>query len=688
MKKYIYIFGISLSLSINCYGFIDIDPTFSFEQQIIDTNKIQDTNFVQDTTVSLDTTLQKPRPDTLFPIRFTTIQSKNQYSTILHREDIKWFDYRYLGDIFSYLPTGFLQDLGSLGQPSEIILYGLVNNNISFLADGTPINNRTQNSFDANNFSPEIIDSLEVLPLPRGFLYGSQNNPVSVHFVTKDEISPKPFSRIRFHQAPYEEGMIDAMLNMYPFRKVNFFFQVSNSSIEPKDRFTKTLDNISTADAGIWIINTKIKYFFSNKINFIISYNWLNSKVYLNGGVISLDDLEQTPYPVFYDSRYQMNSQHNFNIKILTNFIKTLPSTINLYYHYNEIKFRQNELNNDNTISKIFDDNKYHLLGANIFQNINLKSLNGEIIIGHEFVDYNTDLLNNDEKISTSFASGRFCISLLKNVIIPSIYGKILYQDEKLYKGIGADINLNISKKINLYVGYSIFDRPINIIEKYFSFVSVEKQKFNVFEMGSKFNFGKLAGSVNFFVSKIENNSMPIINLPSDTLLVTDIGFYNYVESIRSGININLNLRLWKFLISLNSTYNYAKDSERLYRTPDISAVGGLYWSDTLFNTNLKLKAGLNFKYIGNRDFQIYDFEKSISALHFFNPSDGTINFLSLTLLKPKFQMDIFVAGQIKSNAVLYLIFENLLNTTNYIIPYYPKQERGLRFGFSWQFLN
>ncbi|MBN1638642.1 MAG: TonB-dependent receptor plug domain-containing protein [Ignavibacteriales bacterium] len=688
MKKSIYIFYISLLLVTNCFGFFDFSLHLNFELQIVDTNKIQDTTSLQDTTIKIDTT-QQVRADTLFPIQFSTIQSKAQYSTILHREEIKWYDYRYLGDIFSYLPTGFLQDLGSFGQPSEIILYGLGHNNISYIADGTPINNRIQNSFDANNFSLEIIDSLEVVPLPRGFLYGSQNNPISVNFITKDEISLRPFSRIRFHQAPYEEGMIDAMLNMYPFKKVNFTFQLSNSSIEPVARYARNnLYGYSSADAGIWMLNTKIKYFLSNKINFLAGYHWVSSKVFLNGGAMSTDGLDELPYQVFYDSRYQLQNQHNFNLKVLTKFIKSFPSTLNLYYHYNEIKFRQNEYEEAIATPIIFDDNKYHLLGTNLYQNLNLKYFNGEIILGYEYAKYKTDLLNNNESISTSFLSGKINFPLMKDLLIPSVYGKILYQQEKTYQGLGADVNLNISKKVNLYVGFSFFDRPLNIIEKYFSNATIEKQKYKVFEMGTKVNLGKLKASASFFTSKIENNSLPVINIYSDTLLVTNVGFYTFVESVRSGVSINISYSIWKLLFSFNSTYNYANDAEKLYRVPDITAVGGVYYVDTLFEKNLKLKAGLNFKYFGNRDYQIYDFEKNISALHYFHQSLGNLNFLSATLFKPKFQIDIFIAGQIKSNAVLYFVFENLLNQTNYIIPYYPKQERGIRFGFSWQFLD
>ena len=117
---------------------------------------------------------------------------------------------------------------------------------------------------------------------------------------------------------------------------------------------------------------------------------------------------------------------------------------------------------------------------------------------------------------------------------------------------------------------------------------------------------------------------------------------------------------------------------------------GGIYYIDTLFNSNLKLKAGINYSSIGNRNNLYYDFEKSISTTHagMINAASGLIQYLPHENITSDFQIDFFVAGQIQDNATIYFTFENILNNRYYLIPYYPMYERGIRFGVAWEFFN
>jgi hypothetical protein len=57
-------------------------------------------------------------------------------------------------------------------------------------------------------------------------------------------------------------------------------------------------------------------------------------------------------------------------------------------------------------------------------------------------------------------------------------------------------------------------------------------------------------------------------------------------------------------------------------------------------------------------------------------------------LFKSSNQIDFFLAGQLQERAILYFVFENLLNSKYFIVPYYPKQERSVRFGVAWEFFD
>src|SRR4030043_44135 len=187
----------------------------------IDTTAKVGHTMLTDSLAVKDSLLQKVRVDTLLPLQYNGLIRNYQHGVVIKKDEINQLDYRYTGNIFSGLPFGYLKNLGWLGQPNEIILYGFGFGNISFLQDGIPINNRIQNSSDANQIQSEYIDSVEILPLPVGFFYETFNNSVVVNFITRDRISPRPYTRIRFYQAPEEEGFIDAVFSAYLMSRLN-----------------------------------------------------------------------------------------------------------------------------------------------------------------------------------------------------------------------------------------------------------------------------------------------------------------------------------------------------------------------------------------------------------------------------------------------------------------------------------
>lgn len=176
------------------------------------------------------------------------------------------------------MSLSYTRDYGFIGQPNEIMLYGVGFDGISYLEDGVLRNNRLQNLLDLNNLQSESIDSIEVIPSPRGFLYGTINNPVSINFLTRDFISPQPYSRIKYYQGPSGEAMIDAIFNEKIYNKFNIFFDVTNRKYDTTASYTNS--SFST-----WQAKTQLKYFLSNKINITGTYEFVHSNVGLNGGV-------------------------------------------------------------------------------------------------------------------------------------------------------------------------------------------------------------------------------------------------------------------------------------------------------------------------------------------------------------------------------------------------------------------
>ena len=154
-----------------------------------------------DSTVAFDSSAAIIPTESLLPIEQITSLRNYEYGTKLNEKHFRTEDYKTSSDLFNYLPYGFMQDLGQLGQPNEQMFYGLGFGNIGYNRDGVRLNNTWQNSYDLNKLPFERTDSLEVVPLPRGFLFDTYNNPVTVNFYTRDNFSLRPVTRLKFYQS-------------------------------------------------------------------------------------------------------------------------------------------------------------------------------------------------------------------------------------------------------------------------------------------------------------------------------------------------------------------------------------------------------------------------------------------------------------------------------------------------------
>lgn len=626
------------------------------------------------------------KKDTLRPIDFRGYASLSSTVNTLNRNEIDKNDYRYAGDLFNYFPYGYNADLGSIGNPSEVFVYGMGFGNISYLQNGISITNRFQNALDLNIIQSETIDSIEVPSLASGFLFNNFNNPVSVNFIKRTKINIRPYSRIKFYQAPENEGMFSGMFNAYLIKRVNWGFSLTNQSADPRYK---------NSELSNWQFNTNIRYMPSNKLNFLFNYDYSKINMDLNGGV----DYSTTPDDVFdnvlavplYDDRYHKNSGHNISLSALVEFDSTSYSNLTFYYQYNLDEFRQNENSTDSLVQKFVNDNSYKAYGIKLHQNFEVRPLGIEIIAGYEKIDFDIDyskrnsfldLETTNRKISSIdlWSVGlKFNAKFLSNLLTPSFFVKTSGLDDEMNFGYGGEVQFNINNYLSAYLGGSNYEKNVN------PFVYPATTNITVLEAGikSKFPFG----SFNFSYFTIDQNKYPIgllTNNDDGYYPNSDIIYYDIVDFKRSGLNIDLRVKLWKILLQSNTSF-YFDETEFVDRElPSQTSFGGIYYVDTLFNQNLDLKAGLNYKFYGERGAAIYDFQKMQNTYYYTDHSliytDGFVQY--------NYQLDLFVAGTIRERATVYIVFENLLDDQYYIVPYYPIQPRGLRFGVAWEFID
>ena len=652
MIKYLLIFFILTFVSTYSQ---DLDTlSVVSDSLIVDTLKVssRDSLLISDS-LKVDTVTVKP--DTLAPIQISPL---TEISHIIDKRNFLFYNYRYAGDFLRSFPLNFVKDLAFIGQPHETFIYGAGNGGISFMEDGVLWNNRFTNSLDLNHDQSEDIDSVEIVPSPRGFLYGPYNNPVTVNFIMRDFISPEPYTRIRYYEGPFSEAMIDVKFNAQVAKRWNLSFQVANRGAD---------DRYINSEYSLWQANAKLKYFLYNSVNLTALYSYVDSEVGLNGGV-DVDsianltgDINSVLYdnqfaPVVYPNRYQSVLNHNFGLRMQALPFDDAKADWSFYYKYGSDKVT-NDLDTivvrDKFENKIFGSTisykqKVGIFSAQIYGNFEKNSL--------------TTTYENDEVTTkaTEFkyisVGGVLSANLFSGEFVPSIFYKYYNQNYTEFgknymnsnSGFGTDIYYKPLKNLALYAGYSIYNQ--------FNFGDAKN-----FEVSAKYTTNNLFADLRYFDRK---NFVPYsISIPHWTGI--EIGLPSLDIS---GVGLLLNYKFWKLLIETNTSHYFNSEGYQSYSLPELQFTGGLYLNDMFFENNLYLKAGIIFYYTG-----------ALQSL---------ANKIGIVEVEPSNKVDFSLAGEIKKVAIVYFIWENLLGNQYFITTYYPMPERNIRFGLSWELFN
>jgi len=605
-----------------------------------------DSSIVTDTTRLADTVV---KVDSLIPIQGQPLTDE---STIISEKTFLFENYRYTGDLLRSFNLNFIKDLGFIGYPNETFIYGVGSGGISYMLDGVLWNNRYTNSLDLNFVQSEDIDSIEIVPSPRGFLYGPYGNPVTVNFITKDYYVPEPYSRIKYYQGPEAEAMIDVIFSAQLAKRWNLSFEVTNRSID--STYTNT-------EFSFWNINSKLKYFLSNSVNITASYYFVSTKQGLNGGV-DIDSVNNIPSsfnidmyspeaPVVFPNQKLDVLQNNFGLRTLAKTSDDSQLDLSLYYRYN-----QNQLKNSG-LSLVNIDMENNSYGATLNYSYTFDFMTAQLIGNYEKSDFHT--ANN-----YSFEEERYNIggiityNTLQDKFKFSIFGKYGYDGRINYHQdmIGLDLLYTLPINLSLYAGYSL--RNQNFILENVSSV----------EGGLRYNSSILSFSLKYFYNEVFN--LPLWSGAPETIIV-------YSPEKVSGLGLNFNYKYWVLLLETNTSYYFKSDDTNKFdpvddwpaNLPRWQFVGGLYITGLFFNDNLDLKTGFVFYYTG----QINSSE---------NYWQGS------TIVSPTNKLDFTLAGEIKKVAIVYFIWENLYYNEYYITPYYPMPDGNIRFGIAWELFN
>jgi hypothetical protein len=601
--------------------------------------------------------------DSIVPIYSSPLTEK---SFIASNKDLLKLEYQYTGDYLRLYPFNFIKNLGSTGQPNETFLYGVGNAAVSYLLDGVSYNDRQSNSLNLNLIQSEDVDSIEMIPLTRGFLYGAYSNPVSVNFITKDFISIQPYSRIRYYQGTNRDMMFDGIFNAVVTNKLIASFDITNRI------YDGTYDN---TDYSIWQGKVKLKYLLSNAVNIIASYNYNDYNAGYSGGINvdsiaalgeNVDDVLYSPLdnpPMVYPNGELKTLTHLPRLRFLIKPTEWMRSDASLFFMFN--RYEKNTSANEYSENKTYGLNIRNDFDYSIFKfqlNVDYEKTKNLLEGSYYTIIDSVQLRSYQDEIKFNLFSiaGTVSANLLDSTIIPSVFFKTSSYNNELYdpswesnfkeknsSGYGADLLIKLKPTFSFYFGVSHIN-PYNINDL----------DYNVIEIGADFLSDFINADLKYF-----------INNYSDDFFVYESGnTNNYVRGDVNGLGLNLKFNFWKLQLESNSSYYFSADNNKLIGVPEFQTQTGLYYTSVLFNNNLDLKTGFVFYYTGTNN--VYTNEHGVTEA----PSS--------------YKLDFTLAGEIQKTAIVYFLWQNLLQTDYYITPYYPMPPSNIRFGFAWELFN
>ncbi|MBS4027090.1 MAG: TonB-dependent receptor plug domain-containing protein [Ignavibacteriales bacterium] len=574
-----------------------------------------------------DSTKPQDSTITFAPLELGSLE--NDSSTIvITSQELPWMDYRSLGDILATLPGFFYNDLGSVGQPSRLTYRGMSANNIGVFIDGRPMNEPLTGIADLNFIPTEMIERIEIIPAPRSFLYGMNSNAVAINIVTKSFNSNLPYSRIKYTEGAYEEGLFDGIIAHNLSQNMNLSVGVQRRTTD--GRYENSFDDE-------WGVRSKLRWNVSEKFQLQLSQLYNKQKVGWFGGIRSLDiyDPNFAVVEQLYSKYY--NTQWSWQLNGVGNFLGDSIQTSSISFYASNLNFEYIDTPFNSHYNSIWS-------GVSVLQKLNIQDV--------------VFTIGSDIEKKQSYRTRSWLRPFAVEKVYASLYGNIEAKPVK-------EISLNICAKFEDYSIINNFAYSGEVIYK-----PVSELEFNAYFSKSYYLSNLISfSSGNINPSNLSNHQFGAgVNLHLNQRLHISLLMHNFQmpEHHRrywgNRFSVFVSHCSYSFdKFTLETSLNTISEYYYLGIVPPVFGSSSVFYNSLFFGDHLPMKLGIQGNYFSfNKIFETRSLIGSYNFLFFANLGD----------------------------AVVHFTIENILNTKYYVVPFYPMPDRNLRLGVTWEFLN
>jgi len=599
-------------------------------------------------------------------------------SQIVTRDDLRWLDYRSFAGILQTFPGVYIMNQTTPGSYDRATVNGADWRTISVTQNGRVLNDPVAGIVSLSHLAPEYADRIEVVAGPRAFLYGFNGAGATVNLVTKNYNSNRPYSKINYEEGPYNYGSSDGTFSQNVSRRVNVTFGFRHQGSDGR---------YLNSDSDDWSIRAKLRYNPSKNLNIILSEYFTSGFADMNGGI----NLQKSGTALAFDPRqatlkntdsYEKITRHDLDLSVVGTLLGDTVnvSTLTIYYSHALREYRDEENRfNPNGIF-VQSDHISSWMGGSLTQNLDAHftrlSLGANIELRQ--IEESPNLGGRRNFIASAYGKDDI---LLGSTVTLSGYGRYDSYLGTSYIGLGGDATIHLAPSLTLFGGGSVSNRMPNYQELYWTDSttsrtgSLSAERHLYVEAGAIVTLPRRSSLRIAAFHRTIHNPILLSLLPGN-FVFPGVWFGNGPDLNTDGISINGRLRFWVLSLEGTATYSVQRSSGvRIDDLPQVFADGGIYFWDSLLNDKLELKAGARGHFRTRHEGSSYNPEVIAYV-----PNVGTRLGVASTV-------DLLLIAHI-GQAYVHIVWENVANVKYFTTPYYVADDRGVRFGVSWEFLD
>lgn len=577
----------------------------------------------------------------------------------LTRRRFLWYPAKSLEDVLNYVPGYYLyyMDVGQL-NPFTYNQFNPSSNGV--LRNGRAINDMFDGYADMNLFSRNEISEMEFSDGYNNNRYDYEN---TINVIQRELFQFRPYTEISFFQDRYENLYFDGNFHQNFFRKLNFNFGITKHSYD---------GHYTNSAFDKWLGRFNLTFAPSNRLNFFLKVNYSMINRELNEGINpdtvnygSKEDLfDAAKAVVFYDRQHERRERFDVDLGGVLLAGKTSFSKLQFFVSNSLREYFQ--INNLLDPFSVERRDVFHWINYGVVAQQQFKfRVNKDLLVSSNSEGEYSYLIRQinvgpDPVFTASpFISKTGSVYLMQEL-------SVKYKNLQLAGYINAfshDFPDNSDSRTTIYLnagGRAAYENKLNENISY-RFKGTYNHRYD-------------------YLSVAADIINPVISLGSEF-------YYHTVDGVYRGVNSKLELKVFKFRLSANHSYNFRNSANTTI--PQNSGRINLVFEDNAFKNKLEYKVGLASRFWSEYLAKFYS--GRLNTLYF--NSRGYYPARNQLVVPANATLDFYISGKI-GKATFGLTLENILDRIVYNTGLYPFMDRGgflntiSRFNITWNFFD